>query len=215
MEMPREKDHHTDQSISASLMLFLDRGLRLQSQVEPLKARLRHVYASTTPEGLTSDQRRITTPTMYLHILDHAGHRLALLNTRKRLDHSEHAELVSSLGDQFRGVGVLSAHANLNQLPRFAGSGEIKTEHIPKQLRGAAFNDYLAALTRIAAPITKTGNLAPAWSSETCPRRVSKVTAEQRDSAAKLRGQGVTWRKVGEMVGLDQSTLRRAISARA
>jgi hypothetical protein len=38
---------------------------------------------------------------------------------------------------------VLSKHANLTALPRFAGSGEIKAADIPKQIRGEALLDCL------------------------------------------------------------------------
>ena len=178
---------------------------------------------------------------MYLHILNKFGKTLTVLNTRQRLSLRERADLVyghqnplyfeqmealrvflalpgeqsrlvrRSPPDRFQGVGVLSPHKNLNAMPRFSGSGEIKVADIPKKLRGEELFDYLDTLTRIDGPEIKTGNLVPAWDGKTNPRRVSKVTAAQRELAATLRGQGVTWRKVGEIVGVNHSTLQQSI----
>ena len=178
---------------------------------------------------------------MYLHILDKAGKTVAILNTLQRLSHLERADLVwqhqnpryfdqmealraflalpgetsplvrRSPPDRFQGVGVLSPHKNLNRLPRFTGSGEIKVADIPKKLRGEELFAFLDGLTKIGKPPEKSGSLQPAWDGKTNPRRTSKVTAAQRELASTLRSQGVTWRKVGAMVGVNHSTLQQSI----
>lgn len=188
--------------------------------------------------------------TMYLHILDKYGHRVALINTRKGLSYDDAALLVPHIvnrdyerrtaahrdylalpgkpapygqplpPDRFHGVGVLSAHSNLNALPRFTGSGEVKGADIPKQIRGQALIDYIGQLTQASGaerrapsePPRGGGRRADAWTSETAPRRASKVSAAIKERAHELRARGISWRKLAAMVGINQSTLRLALS---
>jgi hypothetical protein len=147
---------------------------------------------------------------MYLHILDTCGRSISVLNTRQQLPLASRANLVYQL-ETHQGVGVRSAHRDLNKLPRFVGSGAILTEHVPETLRDEALLACLDRLTSTKLPPTRSANLAPARTAMTRPTKSRKVSADQQEAATKLRTQGLAWRKVAGMVGVNQTTLRDAM----
>lgn len=178
----------------------------------------------------------------YLHILNHAGRTQAVLNTRQKITPRQRADLVYSLQnptypqemnayrvymslpgkpdrftrrvypEQFQGVGVLSNHKDLNKIPRFTDSGQIKKEDIPVQIRGEELFYYLDKMVHKDGPPHSPENLTP-WTSLTCPRKASSVTQEQRSWAKDLREQGVTLRKVADMTGIPFGSLQKVLQA--
>ena len=178
--------------------------------------------------------------TTYLHILNHAGATQAVLNTRQHITPETQASLVSSLQnptftqevisykaymassgtpdkfttrghpEEFQGVGILSSHSNLNKLPRFTDSGQIKKEDIPIQIRGKELFAYLEKMVKKVKPPTRTGNLTP-WTQATRPSKISSVTPEQLSQAVTLKGQGVSHRKIAGMTAIPYGSLSKLL----
>ena len=150
---------------------------------------------------------------MYLHLLTHMGDTISVLNTRQPLTATDRADLVYSL-QVYDGVGVLSSHSNLDRLPRFIDSGQIKKEDVPIQLRGEELFAYLEAMVNKPAPKPQPGNLKP-WTRSSCPIKVSSnpATAEQMTWAKDLLGQGLSWRKTAKKVGVPAGSLQKLLKA--
>lgn len=166
---------------------------------------------------------------MYIHILDHHGEVQSVLNTRRKLSNFELADLLytphnpayikdrasgRASPEEFKGVGVLSTFKDLNKIPRFSTTGQIKTEHIPVQIRGQQLLDFLNNMTKKTSPINKAENLT-SWTESTRPIKPQSATTEQISWAASLRLQGVTFRKVAELVGIPFGSLQKLLIARA
>jgi hypothetical protein len=161
--------------------------------------------------------------TMYLHILDSFGATQAVLNTRQQISRLEVADLCYLIQNrnykhggyqsEFQGVGVLSTSKDLNKLPRFS-NGDIKTEHIPKRLRGESLFDFITKMVKKEVPpLSGLGTLASPWSPTTCPRKASSVTPEQLSQATSLRGQGVTHRKISQITGIPKGSVSKLFPA--
>ena len=172
---------------------------------------------------------------MYLHILDRACNTRAVINTRKSLSTREVADLAYMiqnptfteelqaykaymalpgvpdkqtrrvLPEEFQGVGVLSTFTDLNKIKRFS-SGDMQTEHIPKQLRGVALLAFLNTMLKNAKPASQ--NLTP-WTKATRPCKVSSVTLEQITWAKTLKEQEVGHRKIADMTGIPYGSLTK------
>ena len=175
---------------------------------------------------------------MYLHIIDRACKTRAVINTRKSLSPVEVADLAYLIQnptftkelqdyraymalpgvpdrqtrrvypDEFQGVGVLSTFKDLNKITRFS-SGQMQTEHIPRQLRGDALLAFLNSMTKKAKPPKNMGKLASPWSSSTNPRKATSVTPEQITWATTLKGQEVGHRKIADMTGIPHGSLSK------
>lgn len=144
---------------------------------------------------------------MYLTILSKHGDKLVTLNTTKRLPADEAAKLIWSLqsGDgSVHAVGALSQEKDLNKLPRFA-NGALKLESAPTTIRGEALLEYIHSLTKVG--LKAGGNLKPAWTSATAPRRVTKITPAQAEQVRSLKSAGFSQREVASKVGLSLGTI--------
>ena len=155
--------------------------------------------------------------TMYLHILDRAGKTHAVLNTRQKLSLLEVADLAYLIQNpnytqggsvsEFQGVGVLSTFKDLNKITRFA-SGQIQTEHIPRQLRGEALLSFLNKMTKLDAPLDRAINLT-SWTTATRPIKTTSVTQQQLTQATSLKGQGVSHRKIASITGIPYGSISK------
>ena len=154
---------------------------------------------------------------MYLHILDRACNTQAVINTRQSLTPSRVADLAYLIQNpnytqggsvsEFQGVGVLSTFKDLNKITRFS-SGQMQTEHIPRQLRGEALLAFLNSMTKKVKPPSCTQNLTP-WTKATRPHKATSVTPEQITWATTLKGQEVGHRKIADMTGIPYGSLTK------
>jgi hypothetical protein len=116
-------------------------------------------------------------------------------------------------------VGVLTRPGlDLNNLPRFAKTGEIKGYAIPKQLRGHQLAVYIYNLQKGRpqnANLKRTGlRKAPNWSAETRPNKPRKISDEVIERSLELRAQGVMWREIARITKTNFEGIRSAIKKR-
>jgi hypothetical protein len=116
-------------------------------------------------------------------------------------------------------VGVLTRPGlDLNNLPRFAKTGEIKAYAIPKQLRGRQLSIYIHNLQKGRpqnANLKRTGlRKAPNWTAQTRPNKPRTIADEVVERALELRAKDVIWREIARITKTNLEGIRSAIRKR-